>query len=328
MRRTAVNSDEFSQRLLKYLRTVSGDADAQLASPVEPLTGGFENRLFTFTLAADELSGPLVLRLYPEHYGDANAIFETAVQNFLASQGLPVPRVHICCTDLAVLGGAFIVMDLGRGRPLVTEPLTIAARLLGETHAALHTIDPEPVQHELVRRGVTESRLSLERRFSWLRQSAKRFPEVREAVDWLLRHRPEAAEHSVMCHGDFHPLNILTENNEVTAVLDWPGFMITDPAVDIADTIVLSAVPFPQIAPALGIDPTTLDLEAFVQTYLDAYRGRRPVDGTHIPYYRVRRCVQAIVEGLYGHEIWKHPQVEQQLCEYVAQVSGITIRLR
>ena len=72
---------------------------------------------------------------------------------------------------------------------------------------------------------------------------------VKRRIDWLLENRPPEPERLAVCHGDFHPLNILVQDGIVTGVLDWPGFIIADPALDIANTIVLSTIPFKHIAP-------------------------------------------------------------------------------
>jgi len=114
------------------------------ASPLTRLQGGFETATYRFELdgAPANLSGPIVLRLYPQFYGTRNAIWESTVQNVLAGEGYPVARAHILCTDVSVLDGAFFIMDYLPGRPLAAAPPESVPRLLGETHADLHNIAP------------------------------------------------------------------------------------------------------------------------------------------------------------------------------------------
>src|SRR5690606_16436175 len=54
-----------------------------------------------------------------------------------------------------------------------------------------------------------------------------------EAMAWLRTHRP-APGASVVCHGDFHPLNLMMARGDVTAVLDWSHALLADPGYDVA----------------------------------------------------------------------------------------------
>ncbi len=56
-------------------------------------------------------------------------------------------------------------------------------------------------------------------------------------------------QNASICHGDFHPLNILVKEGQVTAVLDWPGFSIADPVLDVAYTVVLLTIPAKHLFP-------------------------------------------------------------------------------
>ena len=54
----------------------------------------------------------------------------------------------------------------------------------------------------------------------------------------------------MVCHGDLHPLNLLAVGTNVTAVIDWTGARLADPAYDVACTAVLLAQA-PLAAPAV-----------------------------------------------------------------------------
>jgi aminoglycoside phosphotransferase (APT) family kinase protein len=105
--------EALSDKLISYLRARLGNPAIDFASPLTRLQGGYETSTYRFELdgASDELSGPLVLRLYPQFYGTRNAIWESTVQNVLAGEGYPVAQVHVVCTDMSILGGAFFIMD-------------------------------------------------------------------------------------------------------------------------------------------------------------------------------------------------------------------------
>lgn len=46
------------------------------------------------------------------------------------------------------------------------------------------------------------------------------------------------ARHQLL-HGDFHPMNVLTDGRQITAVLDWANVLCGDPRADLARTVVL-----------------------------------------------------------------------------------------
>jgi len=65
--------------------------------------------------------------------------------------------------------------------------------------------------------------------------------DLASTADWLLDHKPDHAR-SVICHGDLHPFNILTDPSGDT-VLDWSATRVTDPAYDVAFTRLLLSHP-------------------------------------------------------------------------------------
>lgn len=293
------------------------------------LQGGFETHIYRFQLknAYKEYSNPLILRLYPKFYGSGNAVWESGIQNVLAAQGYPVAKAHLVCMDMFILGGAFFIMDFMPGQPLVSLPMEAVPHILGSTHATLHKIDPDTIIKSLVAHGIDESALRLSNRFGWLQEKANQFPWLKAAINWLIENRPPEPEQLSICHGDFHPLNILVQDGSVTGVLDWPGFLIGDPVLDIANTIVLSKIPFKYLAPTLGLDVSAINFETFIEAYLDAYQMEHALDQSHLAYYRVRRCVNAFIQGAEGQVVWQHPLIAQDLLAYIRSVTDIQITM-
>jgi aminoglycoside phosphotransferase (APT) family kinase protein len=101
-----------TERLLAYLRNELLDPLVDYRSPLTPLKGGYTTALYRFQLqnVSEELSKPLVLRLYPPLVHAGRADFEGVVQNALATTGYPVPRVFFISMDRTILGGEFIIM--------------------------------------------------------------------------------------------------------------------------------------------------------------------------------------------------------------------------
>jgi aminoglycoside phosphotransferase (APT) family kinase protein len=315
-----------SDKLLSYLRAELGNPTLDFASPLTRLRGGYETSTYRFELngASDELSGPLVLRLYPQFYGTRNAIWESTVQNVLAGEGYPVAQAYVVCTDMSILGGAFFIMDHLPGHLLALAPQESVPGLLGKIHAELHNIDPVPLIKALNDKGIAERDCRLTSRFDWLRDKADKLPWICQGVNWLMDSRPPEPERLVVCHGDFHAFNILYADGKVTGVLDWPGFAIADPVFDVANSIVIITIPGKHLAASMG-DFAAVDWDLMTAMYLAAYRTHRSLDATHLDYYRVRRCVMALVQGFEGQKAWQHPLIVRDLLAYIFDITGIQI---
>ena len=326
--KTVQDINTLSDRLISCLRARLGNPALDIGSPLTRLQGGYETATYRFELddVSEELSGPLILRLYPQFYGTKNAIWESTVQNVLAEEGYPVARAHLVCTDMSVLGGAFFIMDYLPGRPLAVAPPESVPRLLGETHADLHDIDSARLVKVLDEKGIDEYGYRLESRFDWLSSKAEKWPWLRQAVDWLLEHRPPEPERLSVCHGDFHPFNLLFDDGKVTGVLDWPGFAITDPAYDIGNTLVLIAIASKHLTASIA-EFSSVDWDLMAKLYLAAYRTRRPLADANLGYYRVRRCVMALVQGVEGQKVWQHPLIVRDLLSTIHDATDIQISM-
>ena len=120
--------------------------------------------------------------------------------------------------------------------------------------------------------------------------------------------------------------NVIIEDCD-TGVLDWSGFLIGDPAIDIGNTLVLITIPFKHVAPTLGMDFSNVNFEQVAEVYLQAYQSEKQVDQTHLEYYRVNRCTNALMEGAQGQSVWQHPPIIRDLLEYIHSVTGISITM-
>lgn len=320
------NIETISEKLLDYLRDVLEDPDIEFGSSLAQLQGGYETFTFRFTLkgAGEKLSQPLVLRLYPAFYGTRNAVWESTVQNALVDEGFPAAKAHFVCTDMGVLGGAFFIMDYIPGEPLMFAQPEKAPELMGKTHAELHRIDPKPLVGRLDHLGIDGYVYSFGSRIDWLKDKSSEHAWIREGVRWLVDHRPPEPGRLVICHGDFHPLNIMVHEGRVSGVLDWPGFAVADPVFDVANTLVIITIPAKYITASLeGF--ASIDWNLVAETYLNAYQSEVKLDRTNLAYYRVRRCLMALVQGVEGQKIWQHPMIAADLARYIHQITGVPI---
>ncbi len=318
------DTHQIADKLITYFRDKLKNANIEYASPLAQLQGGYETLTYRFKLqgVGSEWSKFLVLRLYPEFYGTHSAIWESTVQNVLAAEGYPVAKVHFVCTEMTILGGAFFIMDYLPGQLLMAAPPETVPEILGKAHAELHKIDPEPLVKAISEKGVDPYRYSLTSRFDWLKRKASKIPWLSEGVNWLIENRPPEPDCLAVCHGDFHALNILFDNGAITGVLDWPGFAIADPVFDIANTVVLTTIPARHLTAGMDGFPS-VDWDMAAELYLDAYLTQNPLDRTNLDFYRVRRCVMALAQGVEGQQVWQHPLIVEDLIEYIHKVTGI-----
>ncbi len=206
---------------------------------------------------------------------------------------------------------------------MVMAPMETIPEMLGKIHAALHQIDPEPLIKSLDEQGFDENRYGFRKDFFDALASAAQAAELlwaRDILDWLIKNRPPAPKRLAVCHGDFHPLNILIQDGQVTGVLDWHLF-VADPALDVANTLKLMTVYYKHLA---GPGSKSIDWAALSRQYLDAYRAWFPLDITNMDYYRVVQYLVALYDGMTIQAL-RHPLIIKDLIEFIHQVTGICV---
>jgi aminoglycoside phosphotransferase (APT) family kinase protein len=317
---------DINSNLLSYLGSELDNQQLTYISLPTPVTGGFDTRIFRFQLKGTpyELSHPLILRLFGKS-SQNRAIFESAVQNAVAGLGCPAPRVFFTCTDESVLGGSFMIMEFMPGKTMMTSepiriiniPLKIMPVMLAKAHLDLHRIDSDSVRNSLDVAGIDQDRYSFDGRFDWFVKQieAPRFEWLHSGLRWIIENRPEDPDRLVVCHGDFHPINILTKDGEVSGVLDWSGFLVSDLAYDVGITKFLGVIVFNSF------------IEEFTNLYYDYYQRVSPVDSVRVDYYVAFRCLWALLEGVEGHSGWSQPDVMVGLSELFQKITSVRLTI-
>jgi aminoglycoside phosphotransferase (APT) family kinase protein len=302
---------ELAQPLLEHLRTVLHEPGLGYAEPLTPITGGYDTRTFAFRLsgAPKPFSIPLILRVLGSQYPPARALSECATQNAVAGLGYPAPRVLLASPDPTTLGGAFLVMERLAGRSLLDARWLGIASVLVEMQLRLHALDPEVLFQALDREGqawsqaggppISRQVVTFEGHLARLEGRVARggLRGLDKAMAWLSDHRPTGERRRVICHGDFHPQNILTMGGRVTGVIDWPNVIVADPAFDVASTrVILDLVPLG----LLGVPPALRGLvdiarRIIVARYVGGYRRRQPLDPARLAYHEALVCMRGLV---------------------------------
>jgi aminoglycoside phosphotransferase (APT) family kinase protein len=203
--------------------SVLGFADQ---SSIVPVTGGADATIW-HVVCGSEHYALRVLR--PDQTDQAQR--EASTMTLATSGGVPVPRVVTTGTwrDRPSL---LLTWSLGDSLSKVLKEHPLAWRRshklgteFGRAQAAIHTIS---LPFETYLHG-----------YAW-EEWAGPDPDLRTCLAKLQR-RPAA-----LLHLDYHPLNVLTENGKVSAVLDWANSTVGDPRADFARTLsILRLAPIP-----------------------------------------------------------------------------------
>ncbi|MES2150464.1 MAG: phosphotransferase [Pseudomonadota bacterium] len=167
---------------------------------------------------------------------------EFRVMDALQKAGFPAARQYALCTDEAVIGRAFYVMEFVDGRVLWDQSLpgmTPAERgaiydELNRVIAQLHNIDYAAIGLADFGKPGNYFARQIER---WTRQYLASATETIETMDQLiawLPHNIPPGDDTAIVHGDFRLDNMIFHPTEprILAVLDWELSTLGHPAAD------------------------------------------------------------------------------------------------
>jgi len=298
--------NDLARRFLDHLRAELGEPGLEYAEPPVAISGGYDTQVFSFRLNTirEPWAQPLILRLLGVQHDPRRAVLESVIQNTVATLGYPAPRAIAATADTTVLGGAFLVMARVVGRPMLGDRWLGVASTLAEMQLRLHALDASPLLEAMDAIGARDAVTfdGLLTRFH-NRIGRHGLDGLRPAMEWLVHHQPSAPTRPVICHGDFHPQNVLMAEGRVTGVLDWPNTVVADPAYDIASTrIILSLVP-------IGLAGVPAGARALVRAvrplllarHLAAYRRRQPLDARALAYYEAASGMRQLLRVAEAH---------------------------
>jgi len=352
-----MDDPEVVTRLLQYLASAFGCPDLAYAEAPARISGGRDAAIFGFALqgAPEAIAGPLILRLNRSRVGEDRVKLEAIVHNWLAAQQYACPDVRATGTDQSVLGGVFTVMTRLPGRPLAHEieqivddgpfiaratGLLQARAILGDIIDAwvdaqikLHTLEPAPLQAAVGAGGLDPTTITFEAQLSWIISTVEQFSlaGLKPAVDWLIAHRPSPALRPVICHGDFHPLNILAQDGKVTGVIDWVNVVVAPAEMDVGSAIAnIATAPF-GVPRALKFALRIL-ITRILLRYQRTYALRRALDGDAVRYFQVFRCLYQLAAVLRSRAAGGHHSGTfdsafgvNNLVRHIRAISGVSV---
>ncbi len=298
------------------LETYLADHVEGFRGPVDVVQfkGGQSNPTYLLTAP----SGRYVLRRKPpgKLLASAHAVErEFRVIASLHAQGFPVAKVHALCTDEAVIGTAFYVMDFVEGR-VFWEPhapgLSGSDRRalfgsLNATIAKLHGIDHEAAGLGDFGRPQGYVARQIKR---WSEQYRTSQTEPIEDMERLMAWLPDACptqQRSSIVHGDFRLDNCIVHPTEpgIIAVLDWELSTLGDPLADFTYHLMQWFMPASSSGGGVGTlagyetEDGIPPLDDYIQSYCHATKiASIPDLNVYLAYNFFR--IAAILQGIGG----------------------------
>lgn len=239
-----------------------------------------------------------VLKLFREDWGMETAAHEADLARVIYDAGAPAPQVF-GATEVA--GRAGVIYERIAGSSLLGElsahPLRLpyVARTLAEAHAAMHarTVPGLPPLREVLARRI---------------QSATPLPPGhRDAALRVLDTLPDGA---ALCHGDYHPDNVLLSARG-PLVIDWENAALGDLLADVARTLLLvrAIVVYEPSPPARLVKGAVRP--AFSALYLRRYRWLAPFDAARLAAWELPVTAARLCEGVTPEEAYLLARVKQ-----------------
>jgi aminoglycoside phosphotransferase (APT) family kinase protein len=276
--------------LLSYARNRLGPAVDFTQAPTT-LGRGFDTFIYAFQIHGSQVdadwAGPLVLRIYSSPDQGPKSEREGEIQGFTAGLGYrSVAPLAVEPTGTA-FGLPIMIMPRVDGGTLlesVTKKPWRARRLLrgmADLHAALHSLSTDgcPLPYDKPR--VDTVLGDIRERIDGMGAA-----HMDEGYRWLdARKSMVSQEEPVLCHNDFHPLNVLVDSKDSMAVIDWSDAALGDRHCDVARTV--AVIWFAQIAATSAVERAVLKAaRGFLRgSYFNRYNELLPVDGKRLAYW-------------------------------------------
>jgi aminoglycoside phosphotransferase (APT) family kinase protein len=205
--------------------------------------------------------------------------------------GCPVPTPG---PRIDVEGRPGLVMERVDGPDLLTRMnrrpwlLFSIASTLGRMHAAIHEVVAPPTLPPLR---------------EWLAvriERARPDPLPDRLADFALGVLAGLPDADRLCHGDFHPGNLLVAPRGPVAI-DWTLASRGDPTGDVARQPLM--IRLGEVPPGTGAVirfGQRFGRGVFLSTYLRAYRRARPIDQATVPKWEIVQAAARFAEGIEG----------------------------
>ena len=250
--------------------------DAELTD-CDRLEGGVSADVYRidFRVAGKDIA-PVVLRCHGDSHGGHAAQLEYELLKALYEAGLPVPQPLLVDDSCGVLSDPFLVIGFMAGSakfPAAELPARVPR--LAQALAQIHNARPCNLP-------------TLPQRLDPLPELFEFMPEGEEWQDLIayLRTLEKTSYTGPQCllHGDYWPENILWQDGDISAVLDWEDAALGDPLSDVA---------------AARVELRYLHGSDVMEQFSNAYAEYAPVDTNRLALWQI--YVAAAAHCYMGH---------------------------
>ena len=313
-----VSAAQSPDAVAAFIRSQGGDyADAKVVD-FSPLAGGFSKQTILFAI---ETTANGVESFVLRGYGQVKVIG-------LRGQEIPA-EFHllryafaggVLCAEPMWLNDEIELQyfisrrlpgkNIGDGINEIKVPDSVA-KSLAEAVAKIHSLPIDQshpdIQKSHLAADATPTRYEAQKRFieewiaAWNRSNVKS-PIAARAFKWILDNVPKESDEATLVHCDAGFNNLLVEDGEVSAVLDWEISHLGDPAEDLA--WLLYQIKDPEMQ------------QRFLKYYKDA-GGIAQVDPFRLKYYDVVASMKSIISMVdIGECFQRTPGASVHLCSY------------
>ena len=256
MTQQAPDDQAMAERIRQYIETQLPDASDLRLEAMERIAVGWSHETWLFdahwTEGGVSKTQGLCLRRDPgnallRHFSDLGVQFQ--VLRSLESTPLPTPKPYWYESDTSILGKPFLMMEKvagtcpspwgSAGRRFYAEaaargtlPKSFTAAL-----ASLHTIDWEAAGLSFLGVPGSGNDFALREVQKWCElveiSQQEPHPILVDLIGWLKANAPET-QRLTLVHGAYRTGNLLIDNDQISAVLDWELQVIGDPMYDVA----------------------------------------------------------------------------------------------
>ncbi|MFC5468137.1 phosphotransferase family protein [Cohnella suwonensis] len=242
-----------------------------------------------------------VLKLYYDWYQPDWVRYEAEIGMAIKEAGVPAPSVYEMLEEGGRRG---LLYERIPGSSMFTmmqaSPSSILkyAKEMARLHLSIHQCSTAklPRQKDRLEQAIHEAKDILE--------------EKKEIICNFLRTLPEG---NWICHGDFHPDNILMTKNKSIAI-DWTNANIGDPLCDVARTSLMFLSPFnPPGTPLVMTIPIRIAKRILNRVYLKEYCRLANIRFESINSWMLPVAAARLREKIPGEQKWLLNLIDNRL---------------
>ena len=242
-----------------------------------------------------------VLKLFYPHVPRQWVEYEVKVARLVVSAGVPAPRVDGC---VEISGRAGIIYERIDGTTLLEhlmdkpQEAILYAKRMATLHYQIHcsTGHELPRQEDRFSRAITETAGILEK----------------SKVNTILSYMNHLPNPSRVCHGDFHPGNLMLGKELIP--IDWMNAYSGSPYGDTARTCLMLRSPYaPDELSILEQDEITHMKQVIHDVYLEEYLRLSGADPREIEQWFLPVMVARLREEVPGEKEWLINEIDKRL---------------